>query len=205
MAIPARDLSGVRPTVNANLSEDQTAWNLRSAFNVAALNCLADSHADIVPNYERFLELHAGELREINQALRAEFQARHGREGLARQDVYMTSVYNYFALPPVQRRFCEAVVPLTNEALTIEQGQLAGFADRALDEIEGVFDEFFTAFEEYQRDLIAWETTYGAAKGLAPDWLYAAMEAQRRVNSVLPMEGPILREGVTTADGEPAG
>ena len=59
VAVPPLGANGVRQTVNANLSPTQATWNFRSAYNVAALNCLKPEHADILVGYRAFLKSHA--------------------------------------------------------------------------------------------------------------------------------------------------
>ena len=201
MTIPARDLAGVRQTVNANLSTNQTVWNLRSAFNVGALNCLDPEYAAIIPNYQQFLERHSKELRQINRDLLTEFKARYGKDGLAEQDVYMTSVYNYFALPPVQEQFCDAVLTLSTEAVMIEPNTLETFAGPAMTRVENVFDNFYGAYEQYQLDLAAWEATFGPTEPvetLLLDETTVTQALPAATTSPLPTEGPILPTDTNT-------
>ncbi|MEO0063186.1 MAG: hypothetical protein RLZZ08_1746, partial [Pseudomonadota bacterium] len=105
--VPPLGPDGVRLSVNAHLSSAGTTWNLRSGLNVAALNCLEPQHASILQAYKQLLTKQDRKLAAANKAVEAEFRDRFGAGTYRNQrDVYMTQVYNYFALPPVRERFC---------------------------------------------------------------------------------------------------
>tara|TARA_Y100001947_G_scaffold152105_1_gene153234 strand:+ start:41 stop:829 length:789 start_codon:yes stop_codon:yes gene_type:complete len=161
MAIPMVAANGVRQTVNAGLTPAQTTWNLRSALNVAALNCQDPKYIGLVDNYGAFLKRNAKELSATNRALQSEFRQRYGSTYRDVQDSYMTQVYNYFALPPAQDAFCDVSFAISNEALTVEPSQLDLFASTALSRIENAFEDFFRAYEQYRVDLAAWDSEYG--------------------------------------------
>ena len=166
MFIPTRDAAGVRPTVNAYLTPAQKVWNLRSAFNVAALNCVEPRHAGILPNYTAFLKTQAKGLSATNRALDAEFRAKYGATFRDARDIYMTQVYNYFALPPALPGFCDAALAISNETLALTPADLDLFATGALPRLEYVYDSFFGAFERYRIDVAMWDTQYGARYGI---------------------------------------
>lgn len=161
MTIPMVAASGVRQTVNANLTPAQTTWNLRSALNVAALNCQAPEYASLVDNYSAKLRIHARELSATNRALQAEFRQRYGATYRDVQDSYMTQVYNYFALPPAKKQFCDVANAIGAEVVGVAPGDLEVFAATALPRIEAVFEDFFRAYEQYRIDLNAWDSQYG--------------------------------------------
>lgn len=161
MTIPMVAATGVRQTVNANLTPAQTTWNLRSALNVAALNCQAPEHASLVDNYGTKLKIHARELSATNRALQSEFRQRYGATYRDVQDSYMTQVYNYFALPPAKKEFCDVATAVSAEAIAVAPGDLEVFAATALPRIEAVFEDFFRAYEKYRVDLAAWNSQYG--------------------------------------------
>lgn len=177
MTIPMVAATGVRQTVNANISTAQTTWNLRSALNVAALNCLDPEYTGLVDNYGAFLKRNAKVLSSTNRALRGEFRERYGQSYLDDQDAYMTKVYNYFALPPAKNEFCEVSFAISKEALQVVPDDLDTFAATALPRIEGVFEDFFRAYEQYRVDLQAWNSQYGASPVITTVQGYAtAME-----------------------------
>ncbi len=162
MTIPMVAASGVRQTVNANLTPAQTTWNLRSALNVAALNCLDLEYTGLVDNYGTFLDRNARELSAANRALQSEFRQQYGGTYRDAQDSYMTKVYNYFALPPAKSDFCDVAYTISGEVITIPPSDLDTFASMALPRIEGVFEDFFRAYEQYRVDLRAWNSQYGS-------------------------------------------
>ncbi|MBU1254405.1 MAG: hypothetical protein KKE69_08420 [Alphaproteobacteria bacterium] len=164
MTIPMVGVDGVRQTVNADLSTAQTVWNLRSALNVAALNCMTAEHGALLPNYTAFLDRYASKLSSTNRALIAEFRAEYGPGFRDVQDSYMTRVYNYFALPPAQENFCDVALAVSSEALAPEVTDLELFAAQALPRIEREFETFFSAYEQYRTDLAAWDARYGPSR-----------------------------------------
>lgn len=161
MAIPMLAGDGVRQTVNAYLSSAQTIWNLRSALNVAALNCQDLKHTGMVENYGAFLKRNDRQLSTTNRTLTAEFKDKYGKTYRDEQDTYMTQVYNYFALPPAMDNFCDVSFAVGQESLLVEPKDLESFAARSLPRIESVFEDFFRAYEQYRVNLAAWNSQYG--------------------------------------------
>ena len=161
LTFPPADANGLRQSVNRGISPAQTLWNLRSAFNVAALNCNGPQHAEILPRYKAFLKSNAKVLTATNKKVDAEFKARHGAKFTAPREAYMTSVYNHFALPPAIPEFCNAVVAVSADALTIKPAGLEAFANSSLPSIEVVYDDFYRRYEKYRTDLAVWQASYG--------------------------------------------
>jgi hypothetical protein len=77
MDIPARGPVGKRVTVNTGISDDQLVWHLRSAWNVAALNCLAPEYEPILEAYRGFLTKNARSLKATNDRIEAEYAKKH--------------------------------------------------------------------------------------------------------------------------------
>jgi hypothetical protein len=165
MFIPQRDAFGVRRTVNAELTPAQKTWNLRSALNVAALNCLEPRFSSILPNYSAFLKTQAKGLSATNRALDSEFRQKYGATYRDVRDQYMTQVYNYFALPPALPSFCEVALAVSNEAQLVAPADLDSFAALTMPRLEQVYENFFTAFERYRIDVAAWDAQYGPRYG----------------------------------------
>lgn len=165
MFIPPRGPDGLRPTVNANISSAQRSWNLRSAYVVAALNCLDPQYTAILEGYKRFLDTHKKELNGINRTVESEWKAKLGSGYQRARDSYTTQVYNYFALPPTLPNFCNAALQMSNDSLSVPQGQLDAFAFQALPKLEAVFDDFYSSFEQYRVNVALWDTQYGALYG----------------------------------------
>ena len=161
LAIPPADATGLRQSVNRGITPAQTLWNLRSAFNVAALNCNSPAHADILPRYRSFLKANAKVLTAANKKVDAEFKARYGAKFTAPREAYMTSVYNHFALPPVTPAFCNAVLAMSADALAVKPAGMEAFANSGLPSIEVVYDDFYRRYEKYRIDLAEWQARYG--------------------------------------------
>lgn len=185
LAIPPLDASGLRQSVNRGISSTQMLWNLRSALNVAALNCSDPKHAEILPRYRAFLKNYNGTLMAANRKVDAEFKARYGAKFTAPREAYMTSVYNHFALPPAMGEFCNAALAVTSDLaaltpaapaapakkgagkvaaprpVTLKPAELEAFAVRSLPNIEVVYDDFYRRYEKYRLDLAEWNAKYG--------------------------------------------
>lgn len=168
MVIPTVGPDGVRMTVNAHLSPVQTVWNFRSAFNVAALNCLRPEHAEIVVNYRSFLKKHKRGLTAANRSVDAEFKSKHGARFIAPREAYMTQVYNYFANPVTLRAFCDASLTMSRALNLVEPADLESFSAAELPKLERVFEEFFRAYEQYRTDAANWDAKYAPSPTVVP-------------------------------------
>ena len=170
LVVPPVGANGQRVSVNRAISPAQMAWNLRSAYNVAALNCSAAEHAEILPNYRQFLKANARALKKLNAKVDAEFKASHGKDFVAPRESYMTEVYNHFALPPTMKDFCAAVLSMSREARAVKPAALEDFAQQQLPTIEVVFDTFYARYDAYRAALADWTARYapdGAASAPA--------------------------------------
>ncbi len=161
--LPPVDSDGLRRSVNRGISPAQTTWNLRSAFNVAALNCSNARHAEILPAYRTFLIKNAKTLTTVNKTVDAEFRKKYGSSYIVKREAYMTAVYNHFALPPTINNFCDAVMAVSREVGTVPSSGLEAFAARSLPNVEVVFDDFYRRYEQYQVELASWEARYGTS------------------------------------------
>jgi hypothetical protein len=200
MFVPAKDALGVRQTINANLTPAQKTWNLRSAMNVAALNCLEPQHAMILENYKVFLKAHAKGLSSANRMLDAEFREKYGPTYRGMRDVYMTQVYNYFALPPTLPRFCDASLAVSTELAATPAGSLESFAAGALPRLEAVFDDFFGAFEQYRINVAQWDAQYGPRYGTTT----AGYPGPLGVTTTVSTAPPVVRPAITLTVPTPA-
>jgi len=160
LALPALDASGLRQSVNRNITPAQALWNLRSALNVAALDCMAPRHADIVVNYQTFLKTYGKQLTAANRKVDAEFRAKYGSGYITPRELYMTSVYNHFALPPTLDDFCDAVQAVNRDMVGLKPAELEQFAGRSLPNIEIVFDNFYRRYEEWRTELATWKAQW---------------------------------------------
>ncbi|WP_230280332.1 hypothetical protein [Croceicoccus sp. Ery15] len=166
LAIPQRNELGIRQTVNTGLSTEQATWNLRSAYNVAALNCNAPEDAAIAERYGDFLKTHSRELSTTNQKVDTQFRDKFGRSEYKRaRDQYMTQVYNYFSLPPALPRFCAAARETSLALADTPKGKLDEAAQAELPKLELVFLGYFDEYEAYSAEAQAWDAEYLATYG----------------------------------------
>ena len=168
MRIPEAAEDGTRKTVNSSLSTAQAVWNLRSAYNVAALNCIEPEYAPILAGYKDFLKVHDKSLDKANADLTKNFNGAFGKSGARERETYQTQVYNFFAVPPVKATFCGAAMQIATEIAAVPAGQLEGYAPQGLAKIEAPFMEFFNAYDQYRADLAAWQAKYGGIVVIAP-------------------------------------
>lgn len=160
LAVPPVGPNGVRVSVNREITPAQMAWNLRSAYNVAALNCNGPEHGEILPNYRQFLKANAKTLKKLNARVDAEFKDKYGTDFVAPRESYMTEVYNHYALPPTMAQFCTTVLAISREGLTVKPAALEDFAQQRLPMIEAVFDAFFQRYDAYRAALADWTARY---------------------------------------------
>lgn len=161
LAIPGVGADGVRQTVNAHVLPAQAVWNLRSAYNVAALNCQRPEHADILVGYKKFLKANAKALTAANRGVDADFRKRYGAAFIRPREAYMTQVYNYYAFPPTLPGFCDAALVMARESVTLKPSELTAFSARNLAMLDTVFENFFRSYETYRAQAAAWDTKYG--------------------------------------------
>jgi hypothetical protein len=162
MKVPPVGADGVRVTPNRGLTREENIWHLRSALNVAALNCQGPVWGEIAQNYNKYLVIHKARLAQANKAVDAEYVKRHpGQNALRVRDTRTTDLYNYFALPPVRAEFCNKSLAKTREIVAIPSTALPEYSFGALNDVDATFINFYNAFEQYKVDLANWNTRYG--------------------------------------------
>src|SRR3546814_1069991 len=115
------DANGKSQTINSGISTTQAVWNLRSAYNVAALNCIEPRYAPILDGYKRFLTVYAKQLASANKEIDRSFRTQHaGVEAIGARETYQTQVSNFFSLPPVDTSFCQAAMELSTALQTVD-------------------------------------------------------------------------------------
>ncbi|HWU03379.1 MAG TPA: hypothetical protein VN222_11635, partial [Novosphingobium sp.] len=161
VAIPAVGADGVRHTILVDSLDAQRVWNLRSAFNVAALNCTAPQYGEIIPAYSAFLKKHAKALNVANRGVDAVFRKKYAKGFVAERERYMTQVYNYFAYPPTLPQFCASALEMSRESGAVASKDLPEFSERSFTHFIAVYEDFYRAYEKYRADLADWEAHYG--------------------------------------------
>lgn len=200
LATPPMGIDGVRRTVNYGLTDAQRVWNLRSAYNVAALNCQKPEHAGILEGYKEFLKKNAKALTKVNKTIDEEFKAKGGTTYVRVREAYMTQVYNYFALPPTLPSFCDAVLAMANQSRVIAPTDLNAFALTGLTQIDAVFLSFFNSYDQYRADAAAWDARYAPPPPAitAPAPLAATSPAPAAVTAA-PLAVPAASSGQSMA------
>ncbi len=160
LTMPAIRPDGLFESPNRNITPSQMLWNLRAAYNVAALNCPEPSRTEITTSYRAFLKAHSRTLAAANRQVDAEFRAKYGAGFVKPREQYMTFVYNGFAFPPTLPAFCNAALAFSRDAKAVKSANLRSYAATALPSIEIVFDDFRRRYVKYQTDLAAWDQQY---------------------------------------------
>ncbi len=174
MQIPPRNAQGQRLTINRELNDDEKVWHFRSAWNVAALNCLGDPYGPILEGYRAYVIDNSTVLRRVNDRVEQDYRKRERsrRAALLAREEHMTRVYNFFALPSARADFCRAVLDIANRLLAAPPEDAEAFALGNFDQLERPFDAFFSAYEAYQRNSAEWDARYGARYGPSqPGWV----------------------------------
>ncbi|TAD83341.1 MAG: hypothetical protein EAY70_02370 [Sphingomonadales bacterium] len=189
MDMPTRGPDGRRITVNSNLSDDQLVWNLRSAWNVAALNCLTPEYEPILQGYRDFLTKNVRSLKAVNDRIERSYTSRFKarRSAIVARDAYTTQVYNFFAEPAVRSGFCLAALDMSNRALAAPPTDPLAFARTNFDGLMVPFERFFDEYEVYQRASAEWDAKWGAMYGASqPGWV--AVQQHRAGRTVAPQD-----------------
>lgn len=189
MVVPERGMDGQRITVLNNISPDEKVWYFRSAWNVAALNCTGPAYQPILDGYSTFIKSHDRALRQVNGRIDASYRKQYSvaRDAIKAREKTMTTVYNYFALPPARANFCQAAMGVAQQALATPKYDPVEFATANFATLQVPFETFFTAYEQYQTASAAWDAQYGARYGASQPG-YLAVQAARR-SAAIPQAG----------------
>jgi hypothetical protein len=174
MQVPERGPDGRRLTVNTGLSDDHLVWHLRSAWNVAALNCLAPEYEPILDGYRAFLTNNVRPLKAVNDRIEREYSRRFKtrREAIVARDALTTQVYNFFALPAARAGFCRAALDMSNRSLAAPPADPLSFARTSFDGLLMPFETFFDEYEAYQQASAEWDAKWGTMYGSSqPGWV----------------------------------
>lgn len=160
MTIPPLGPDGRRMTPNRNLSAQATLWHVRMALNVAALSC-HDEGDGVRLRYNAFLKAQKATLAKANLQVDNEYKGRFGANAVTQRERLNTTVYNFFALPPVQRGFCERAAMVSGVIATLSAADLLSYAPSALASLEQPFVDFYDAYAHYQGQLAQWRSHSG--------------------------------------------
>jgi hypothetical protein len=180
MDIPRLGADGVRRTPNTGISDDERVWYFRSAWNVAALNCLGAQNQPILDGYSGYIKTHSRALKAANDRIDAVYakKAPSKRAGIQSRESRMTLVYNFFALPPARGDFCQNALDISNRYLSGGKVDPAAFAQANFSLFERPFENFFSAYEKYERESAAWDAQYGSRYGSSQPGYLAVQRAR---------------------------
>ena len=197
---------GQRVSPNRNITPAQMLWNLRSGWNVAALNCPMPQYEAVSDGYRGFLKRNAKVLKATNSAIDGEFRAQYGPKAGKIREAYMTQVYNHFSLPPTLVHFCDAAAAMTRDIASIPGKDLTAFAARELPTLEVVFDNFYDSYAAYTVASLAWDRRYGqlydAMYGLqynGPDMPATPLQGRPATPALAPSAGAAISGGDVSA------
>ena len=185
--VPPRAADGGFMTVNHGVAPAEAAWHLRAGLNVAALGCTGAQGAAITAAYNAMLRSRAKLLAAADTAIKARLRAERGSDWQDAHDDRMTQLYNFYALPPVQPRFCATAAAIAAREPAVDAAGFATFAAQALAELSAPFDTFYAAYDEYRVALAAWEARYGAG---APTRVAANAPVSPRAAAVVEVDLP---------------
>jgi hypothetical protein len=200
MDVPQIGPDGRRITVLSNPSADERVWYFRSAWNVAALNCTGPAYQPILDGYANYIKDNARALKQVNDRIDATYRKEYtvARDAIKAREKTMTTVYNYFALPPARAAFCQSALEVASQAAATPKLDPTVFATANFAALETPFANFFTAYEQYQRDSAAWDARYGDRYGASQPGYVAVQAANARRSIVIPQVG-ITDPAKTTA------
>ncbi|MEG3598060.1 MAG: hypothetical protein VX357_07420, partial [Pseudomonadota bacterium] len=112
----------------------------------------------------------------IDAEYRKEYGAR--RTAIQARESQMTMVYNYFALPPARADFCRTALGVSQQYLASQQVDPLAFALANFSALEGPFERFFVAYEQYERESAAWDARYGERYGASQPGYVAVKNAR---------------------------
>ena len=190
--VPPLGLDGTRQNINTKIGPVQTVWNLRSAYNVAALNCQRIEHNDILIGYKRFLKIYKVGLLKANRGVDAEYRKRYGTAFIRPREAYMTQVYNYYAFPPTLPNFCDAARAMARESMTLKPLDLTVFAQRYVPQFDLVFENFYRSYDQYKSDAAAWDAKYAPVAVAVPAPLPSVGPKPAATAGTVPLPKPTL-------------
>lgn len=204
MKMPLRGPDGKWITVNSNLTDDRLVWHLRSAWNVAALNCLAPEYDPILQGYRAFLSNNVRGLKAVNDRIEKTYQSRFRtrRDAIVARDAESTQVYNFFANPAARSGFCLAALDVANRYLAAPKSPPLAFAKDNFQVMMVPMEDFFNQYEAYQRASAEWDAKYGARYGSSqPGWV--AVQQARANGEDVPTYTAVAAAAVTQTVVDP--
>ena len=185
LAVPPIGPDGEYRTINYGVGVDEALWNMRSALNVAALGCRGAEDVVLTVNYNALLRSRRAALAAALKAVETRFRAEQGAKWQSAQDTHMTRIYNFFAAPSAQQRFCAIATAVSEEVKAVPSTDLPAYAAAALRRLEAPFTDIFRTVDTYRRELAAWQARYAPAAAML-----ARVEPAAPVPPTDPREAP---------------
>ncbi len=110
------------------LRDSDAIWQVRSALNVAALNCRKQAHAAITSNYNLMLKRQRAVLAAAYAAEQEVFRRDFGKRWQSAHDAHATRTYNLFAQQSLRPRFCDLATRISSRASSVEETAFPAFA-----------------------------------------------------------------------------
>lgn len=135
-------VTGAEPELGLNLPGATPAdlraalvWHMRSALNVAALQCDFEPTLLTVSNYNAMLAHHKAELASAFDGVSAYFKRTRGKSWQKELDQYGTRIYSAYSTVQAQRGFCQTMGSVGRDAIFAERGTLHQLAQRRMGEV----------------------------------------------------------------------
>jgi hypothetical protein len=133
------------PGATADEYKAALAWTMRSALNVAALQCQFEPMLNSVQSYNAILRDHDAEF-DKDQATLQKYYARMPGAGAAKAgkgskagqagfDRFGTQTYSAFSTTAAQFGFCQTAASIAREAVFTPRGQFGDLAERRMREL----------------------------------------------------------------------
>jgi hypothetical protein len=122
--------------IHRQAGDVERIWHLRAALNVAALQCVGSKQAGLVQDYNLLLSRHKVVLAQAYAAKQARFQQLSGKGWQKAMDRHMTQLYNHWAWPPAQQRFCANAIEAAHRTAMISPEGFGDYALRALSTVD---------------------------------------------------------------------
>lgn len=173
ISLPDTDGNGVFKTINYAISPDEAVWHVRSALNVAALAC---NDRAVVADYNALLKRQTAPLAAAYEAEAKSFRSSRGESWRGAMDAHMTRLYNYFAQPAAQKRFCAAAARTATEIQSVTPGDLRRYASTEIVRLDSPFQDFYREHAAYRRGLnkdggaVRAASTLGSRTATAASW-----------------------------------
>ena len=113
-------------------------WNMRSALNVAALQCEFLPSLDTLENYNAMLYNHKAELKASFDTVAAYFKRTNKtpKAGQTAFDIFGTRTYSSYSTVGAQLSFCQVAADVGRDALFAPKGRLIDVAQHRMRELK---------------------------------------------------------------------